>query len=976
MKCQLFTSILIILICSSTFSIAGVIHVPQDQPTIQAGINASANGDTVLVAENTYYENINFNAKWITVASHYIMDKDTTHINKTIIDGSRPSHPDSGSVVSFTSGFEDTNSVLTGFTITGGTGTLVVDPPNKEKHGGGIFIKYSGAKIENNKIMNNHITASGDTSAGTSAIHAINDLGNLVLRGNKICNNSVTVSGNTWAYATVGIQTKTTALFENNHIYNNSVNAPGTSAFTAGLLIDGWDNRIGNYIIRNNIVSNNTAGEGAGGGVVIQNCSPLFYNNVISGNIAKSRGSGVWVVLYNVADDIVVPKPFILNNTIINNSTDGAGGGVLVGGSESIAYLMNNIVWGNSSSANTQIETYNGADANVRYSIVQGGYPGEGNFDKAPLLKAESLTNASPAIGAGIPEYDFGEGVVLQAPSFDINGRERPSPAGSMPDIGAWESILSAPAADHVIRVPQDQPTIQAGINASVDGDTVLVAANTYYENINFKGKAITVASHFIMDGDTSHINNTIIDGSQAENPDSASTVYFVSAEDTNSVLTGFTITGGKGTYTTYDIYNDIDGGGIYIWDSGAKIEYNKIINNHLETADDRYCGGAGIFGLSRIRNLVIRGNEISNNSATTTGNAQSFAAGAIVSTEATCIVENNRIQHNELSTPSSTFAFAAGLMVDGWDRQTGNYIVRNNIIRNNKLDPENSGGGGGMVIQNCSPLAYNNIISGNKAHDGGGIWVIHYKFTDDMVAPKPRLINNTIINNNAIEYAGGIMMGSSPESFIYLMNNIVAYNTGTPPYDQVVRQNGAGRMVRHCIVQGVDYGASNIAADPMLVADSLSNESPAIGAGTIEYDFGDDVLLKCPAFDINGRERPFPTGSMPDIGAWESNLEFATGIDAETGAEIPEHFALQQNYPNPFNPTTIIAYDLPRPGNVKLTVHNALGQQVAELVHKNQQAGSHSVTFDAEHLPTGIYVYHLQINGEYSIKKKMMLLK
>ncbi|MBN1465227.1 hypothetical protein JXA02_05660 [candidate division KSB1 bacterium] len=49
----------------------------------------------------------------------------------------------------------------------------------------------------------------------------------------------------------------------------------------------------------------------------------------------------------------------------------------------------------------------------------------------------------------------------------------------------------------NVIRVPQDQPTIQAGISTSANGDTVLVADDTYYENINFKGKAITVASHF-----------------------------------------------------------------------------------------------------------------------------------------------------------------------------------------------------------------------------------------------------------------------------------------------------------------------------------------------------------------------------------------------------------------------------------------------------------------------------------------------
>ncbi len=82
-------------------------------------------------------------------------------------------------------------------------------------------------------------------------------------------------------------------------------------------------------------------------------------------------------------------------------------------------------------------------------------------------------------------------------------------------------------------------------------GDTVLVAEGTYSENINFKGKAITVASQFILDQDTSHISATIIDGSQHTNPDSGSVVYMISGEDTTSVLTGFTITGGNGTAST-----------------------------------------------------------------------------------------------------------------------------------------------------------------------------------------------------------------------------------------------------------------------------------------------------------------------------------------------------------------------------------------------------------------------------------------
>ncbi len=76
-----------------------------------------------------------------------------------------------------------------------------------------------------------------------------------------------------------------------------------------------------------------------------------------------------------------------------------------------------------------------------------------------------------------------------------------------------------------IIHIPADQPTIQAGINSASEGDTILVAEGSYFENINFKGKPITVASQFILDGDTAHISRTVIDGSQSTNPDSASVV-------------------------------------------------------------------------------------------------------------------------------------------------------------------------------------------------------------------------------------------------------------------------------------------------------------------------------------------------------------------------------------------------------------------------------------------------------------------
>ena len=93
-----------------------------------------------------------------------------------------------------------------------------------------------------------------------------------------------------------------------------------------------------------------------------------------------------------------------------------------------------------------------------------------------------------------------------------------------------------------IIKLPGDQPTIQAGIDSESVGDTVLVDTGRYVENINFNGKNIVVGSLFLTTTDTSYISQTVIDGDS-----SGSVVAFENGEDSTEVLSGFTITNGKG---------------------------------------------------------------------------------------------------------------------------------------------------------------------------------------------------------------------------------------------------------------------------------------------------------------------------------------------------------------------------------------------------------------------------------------------
>lgn len=88
-----------------------------------------------------------------------------------------------------------------------------------------------------------------------------------------------------------------------------------------------------------------------------------------------------------------------------------------------------------------------------------------------------------------------------------------------------------------------------------------------------------------------------------------------------------------------------------------------------------------------------------------------------------------------------------------------------------------------------------------------------------------------------------------------------------------------------------------------------------------------------------------------------------------------PEAFKLDQNYPNPFNPSTQINFTIPVSGDVELTIFNLLGQKVNTLVNTKMNAGSHSVTFDASNLASGIYLYRLKA-GNTVMNKRMTLIK
>jgi methionine-rich copper-binding protein CopC len=101
--------------------------------------------------------------------------------------------------------------------------------------------------------------------------------------------------------------------------------------------------------------------------------------------------------------------------------------------------------------------------------------------------------------------------------------------------------------------------------------------------------------------------------------------------------------------------------------------------------------------------------------------------------------------------------------------------------------------------------------------------------------------------------------------------------------------------------------------------------------------------------------------------------LSVITGI-VSNNSEIPQNFYLYQNFPNPFNPSTNIRFDLPKTGNVKLTVYDITGKQLTVLVNENLSAGKYTVDFDAFNVSSGIYFYKIETPGFTSIRKMILV--
>lgn len=235
--------------------------------------------------------------------------------------------------------------------------------------------------------------------------------------------------------------------------------------------------------------------------------------------------------------------------------------------------------------------------------------------------------------------------------------------------------LLSFPANTQIIHVPDDVSSIQAAIDSAQNGDTVIVHPGTYFENIVFNGKNITVASLLLTTQDTSYISQTLIDGSRC-----APVVCFQNGEDTSAMFLGFTIINGYS-----DIYYG-PGGGISCSGASPTLKYLDITQNWAMEGAGIYCNNSAI----KLIDITIHDNRAM---YMMTGSGEGIGGGIYFSNSYPTL-ENVTIFNN-------TGGLGGGIYC-----KKSHPTFKNVRIRNNQAKI-----GGGIYFQDASPVFDENML-------------------------------------------------------------------------------------------------------------------------------------------------------------------------------------------------------------------------------------------------------------------------
>ncbi len=587
--------------------------------------------------------------------------------------------------------------------------------------------------------------------------------------------------------------------------------------------------------------------------------------------------------------------------------------------------------------------------------------------------------------------------------------------------------ILALASYAEVINVPDDHETIQGAIDASEDGDTVLVAPGEFIENIDFDGKAIAVI------GNPDDPSETVIDG----DANGSSVVVFRNEEGENSVLRGFTIWNGLTDW----------GGGIYCNETNPSLS-NLIVQENRATRS-----GGGIYCTNSI-DMIIRNCSILSNVAEDEEEDHNVGGGIVI-TASNALLEQVIIANNLAEN------YGGGLWVGGY---TSNVTIINcQILRNSSVR-------GGGIYKSSSTLNLNGVvIADNEGDYGGGIFnhnsghlnlsnvtMTNNVATTDFPAPGGGIHSH---GNSHITLIGSILWDNEPEEVGFNLPNRItlSYSDFAGGDDGIVFAHQLHNRNRRYIVFWEDgcIDEDPQFADPDEGDYHLTADSPCIDAGDLDAELDPDgtradmgafyfhqrdieidveelvfepveageidslplvvrnvgnnpltinysMSLNNPRFRVHNENEDIEIEALSDYTIWvtfmpDSALSYAASlliesddpdegeieiaIEGEAFTDIeqddalhPLEFAITGTYPNPFNSTATIEFTLPVSQAVTVGIYAPSGQKIDSFDLQSSSSGYNSLSWNGSEISSGIYIVRLRSADEVRTAKLLCI--
>jgi parallel beta-helix repeat protein len=974
---------------------ATTINIPADFATVQEGIDAAQDGDIVLIAQGTYYENLTIN-KEITLTSNADFDAleenegwyNDPIILETIINGSVNNNPNKRSCLIIRDG--DIQPTIKGLTFEGGVGTsmnLINDCTSQlpERSGGGILIYDAYPTINYNRFINNGISSEeerGRKAAKTGGAIAHYEDAEVEFDEDRSASPANNRPSRT-PPATINIQNN---YFEGNtsgngqdfysHGFDGSIDV-SSSVFAN---IDCETNTVNDFVlsslgdvadyVQEEIVGacieeydyfvavdgdNNNSGSASAPFATIGHA--LSFVKEVGDATTIYVGAGVYSPdLTGEAFPIFLPNNVHLvgedpETTILDADADET--------KEAAVVIIN------------EVETVTLKNFTLTNGYSEGhGCTGGGGL----LLAANDMFNLMEgddenATGRQVFSYPVIENVIIDN-NYSHNGG----------GLGIFRVV--GPVLTNVTISNNVASAFGGGVFSYVSGVTMTNVTITENQNLgNGQGGGIMLANTSGTFDNMTITNNTAV-GSHGGG------IWTNHSDDwvmTNSIISG----NSAGWF----------GGAICMLTSAPTMINVAMINNTAGWGAGAACA---MWSSPALKQCLISGNTGDGGG----GGIQAFGEGAFP------IIEDCKISGNTAT------GNGGGILLDGAD---GAKLTRVIIVNNHA-----NGIIGGIDVTGTNAAMTNVTLSANTSGQGGAIGVFgggHVELTNSIVwnhdGPGNFATDGTgTINITYSDIEGGfdgignidedpLFAGIHPQNDFYsLQENSPCIDVGTADTDG----NGVDDITSY-------YG---IAPDMGAFEYSLPDPPPPPAPLGLGYEIqGSSVVLTWDHDDTMpimyySVEKSLDTSFTSDVevhyalsnnfidtdveentqyfyrisyyvGQWSEYSDIiavvfnAVMAVAETG-NVPAVYSIHQNYPNPFNPMTTINYELPRKGFVNIRVYDLMGRNIRSLINTVQDAGYRSVQWNATNdlgqpVTAGMYIYTIQA-GDFRQTKKMLLLK